>query len=203
MTTEHPPHDASLRPDPATDAVLDAKGLRALAHPLRVQLVSLLRTHGPSTATRLAERLGVGSGVTSYHLRQLGAAGFVEEDPERGNARERWWKAAHRATWFSDKELMDQEPEATAAYLGSIATLHALRTQLALSNMPFMPRPWRHTLGLSDHRLFLTPEETERLKAELREVISRYRTEAPEDAEQVLLVTHFLPEPETLGEDPS
>ncbi|EME98684.1 regulatory protein ArsR, partial [Streptomyces mobaraensis NBRC 13819 = DSM 40847] len=30
--------------------VLDAKGLRALAHPLRVRLVGLLRTHGPSTA---------------------------------------------------------------------------------------------------------------------------------------------------------
>ncbi|MEV1174945.1 hypothetical protein [Nonomuraea sp. NPDC049784] len=32
--------------------VLDATGLRALAHPVRVQLVDLLRKHGPSTATR-------------------------------------------------------------------------------------------------------------------------------------------------------
>lgn len=47
--------------------VLDAKGLRALAHPVRVQLVGLLRKYGPSTATRLAERLGVSSGTASYH----------------------------------------------------------------------------------------------------------------------------------------
>src|SRR5215212_10817955 len=76
--------------------VLDVKGLRALAHPVRVQLVGLLRRFGPSTATRLAERLGVNSGTASYHLRQLGAAGFVEEDTGRGNARERWWRSVHR-----------------------------------------------------------------------------------------------------------
>src|SRR5579863_2837206 len=66
---------------------LDAKGLRALAHPVRVQLVDLLRRHGPSTATQLAERTGLTSGATSYHLRQLAASGFIVEDPDRGNAR--------------------------------------------------------------------------------------------------------------------
>jgi DNA-binding transcriptional ArsR family regulator len=57
---------------------LDAKGLRAMAHPLRVQIIGLLRRHGPSTATGLARRLGVNSGSASYHLRQLADAGFVE-----------------------------------------------------------------------------------------------------------------------------
>lgn len=205
---EPQPTGGPLQPDPETDVVLDAKGLRALAHPVRVQLIGQLRSHGPSTATRLAERMGVGSGVTSYHLRQLGAAGFVEEDTERGNARERWWKAAHRATWFTDKELMEQEPEATETYYGSIATNHALRTQLALNQMRFMPQDWRHSLDLSDWRLRLTPEEALRLKEELRTVLARYRSEspetaaeAPEGAERILLVTHLLPEPDLSDEE--
>ena len=70
---------------------LDPRRLRALAHPLRIQLLSLLRKDGPATATLLAKRLGESSGATSYHLRQLAAYAFVEDDPERSKAgRERW-----------------------------------------------------------------------------------------------------------------
>ncbi len=186
----------------APDAVvLDAKGLRALAHPVRVQLVGELRKYGPSTATRLAERLGVNSGTASYHLRQLGAAGFVEEDAERGNARERWWRSVHRTTWFDDPELADREPEAALAYQQSVAAIYALRTQQALNSLRTMPRAWRGTLDLSDWALRLTPEETVRLYREVAEVIGRYRrdvpesaADAPEGAERVAVITQFLPE---------
>lgn len=213
-----------LGPDPRTDVVLDAKGLRALAHPLRVRLVGLLRTHGPSTATRLAQDLGVGSGVTSYHLRQLAAAGFVAEDGERGNARERWWRAAHERTWLRDRSLYDEEPEATAAFRGSVAGMHALHTQVAIGRAPSMPRPWRDVLETSDWLLRLTPEETAELSAELRAVLARYRrftpalegggggaggadtaSAGPAGAEQVKVVLHILPDPkqEVTGQEPS
>ncbi len=58
--------------------------LRPLAHRLRNRLLGLLRTHGPSAASRLAERVGESSGVTSYHLRQLEQYGFVSEVAGRG-----------------------------------------------------------------------------------------------------------------------
>ena len=63
--------------------------LKALTHPLRVQVLGLLRTHGPATATTLARRLGLTSGALSYHLRQLQRYGFIAEDTERGNERDR------------------------------------------------------------------------------------------------------------------
>ncbi|MFF4362093.1 ArsR/SmtB family transcription factor [Streptomyces sp. NPDC001604] len=190
------------RPQVAADAVvLDAKGLRALAHPVRVHLVGLLRKYGPSTATRLAERLGVNSGTASYHLRQLGAAGFVEEDTERGNARERWWRSVHQMTEFSDRELADREPEATLAYLQSVAAIYTLRAQRTLNELQTMPRAWRDSFDMSDWALRLTPEEAVALRQELRDVIARYRrdtpeaaAEAPEGAERVAVVTHLLPE---------
>ncbi|MGH3309063.1 MAG: helix-turn-helix domain-containing protein [Streptomyces sp.] len=184
--------------------VLDAKGLRALAHPVRVQLVGLLRKHGPSTATRLADRLGLNSGATSYHLRQLDSAGFVEEDTERGNARERWWRSVHRTTQFKDTELAEREPEATLAYLQSVAALYTLRVQRALNEFQTIPRPWRDAFDMSDRPLRLTPEESRSLQEELTSVITRYRLDtpeaaagAPEGAERVSVITLVLPELET------
>ncbi|MBP0450911.1 helix-turn-helix transcriptional regulator [Kitasatospora sp. RG8] len=163
-------------PEPQNDVVvLDAKGLRALAHPVRVQLVGLLRRHGPSTATRLAERMGLTSGATSYHLRQLAAAGFVAEDTERGNARERWWKPLHQMTWFADRDLADEEPEAALSYLRSVVAANALTTQRALNSFETMPREWRHSFDFSDWSLLLTPEEARRLADEVAEVVGRYR----------------------------
>ncbi|NUP00619.1 MAG: helix-turn-helix domain-containing protein [Nonomuraea sp.] len=179
--------------------VLDATGLRALAHPLRVQLVDLLRRHGPSTATRLAERLGVNSGTASYHLRRLGAAGFVEEDAGRGNARERWWRSVHRITRLSDEGLSDQEPEAVLAYMQSIAALYSLRTQRAINEMQAMPPEWRRVFDLSSFAFRLTAEEAGRMHDELMAVAARYRhdvpeQEAPEGAVRVTVIAQVLPE---------
>ncbi|MFF1847658.1 ArsR/SmtB family transcription factor [Streptomyces sp. NPDC058217] len=208
--------DSRERPDgPKAEAdavVLDAKGLRALAHPVRVQLVGMLRKYGPSTATRLAERLGVNSGTASYHLRQLGAAGFVQEDTERGNARERWWRSVHQRTWFNDPNLTDREPEAALAYLQSVAATYSLRTQQTLNELQTMPRAWRDNFDMSNWALLLTPEETAALNQELRDVIARYRSDtpeaaasAPEGAERVGVITHVLPELDapTASADPS
>ncbi|MFF7015077.1 MULTISPECIES: helix-turn-helix domain-containing protein [Streptomyces] len=200
--------DALERPDgPAVEeetVVLDAKGLRALAHPVRVQLVGLLRKYGPSTATRLAERLGVNSGTASYHLRQLGAAGFVEEDTGRGNARERWWRSVHRKTHLSDRQVVDQEPEAALAYLQSVAATYTVRSQQALNGLQTLPDAWRGTFDMSDWALRLTPGEAVALRRELGDVLARYRPDtpeavatAPEGAERVGVITHILPELDT------
>ncbi|QIS09110.1 ArsR/SmtB family transcription factor [Nocardia arthritidis] len=203
--------DASVGPteskSDAATVVLDAKGLRALAHPVRVQVVGLLRKYGPTTATRLAERLGVNSGTASYHLRQLGAAGFVEEDTERGNARERWWRAVYLATRFDDPELVEREPEAVLAYMQSIAAVHSLSAQRTLNEFQTMPRAWQDVFEMSDWALRLTPAEAINLQRDLHNVIDRYRRDAPEvtasapdGAERVSLVVHLLPELDTAAE---
>jgi DNA-binding transcriptional ArsR family regulator len=74
---------------------LSAQSLKGIAHPVRVRLQWLLREN---TATKLAERIGQSSGVTSYHLRQLAHYGFVTDDAALGNGRECWWRAVHRST---------------------------------------------------------------------------------------------------------
>jgi DNA-binding transcriptional ArsR family regulator len=62
----------------------------ALAHPIRFRIWELLR-EGPSTASRLAKRLGESRGSTSYHLRIIARTGIIAEDETRGTRRERWW----------------------------------------------------------------------------------------------------------------
>jgi len=83
------PHEQ--RPRRATRD-LDMESLKALSHPLRVQILDALSVYGPATASGLAERLAESSGATSYHLRQLEKHGFVQEVEGRGTTRERWWE---------------------------------------------------------------------------------------------------------------
>jgi DNA-binding transcriptional ArsR family regulator len=74
------------------DRKLDVESLKALAHPLRVQILDRLSVHGAATASGLADALGESSGATSYHLRQLEKHGFAREVEGRGTGRERWWE---------------------------------------------------------------------------------------------------------------
>ncbi len=69
--------------------------LRALAHPLRLRLLSLL-TAAPASAAELAREVGGTQANASYHLRTLEAAGLVELDSERTvrGGRERRYRLA-------------------------------------------------------------------------------------------------------------
>jgi DNA-binding transcriptional ArsR family regulator len=179
-----------------TRIVLDARSLRALAHPVRVKLLFLLRTGGPSTATLLAARLGLTSGATSYHLRQLGEVGIVVEDTGRGNARERWWRAGHDSTELNDPDLIAREPGAAFDYLRSVAAMNTMIIQESVGLFPALTHPWQEAFSLNDWKLRLTPAEATRLGAELAEVVARYRVDmgdGPPGAAPVTLMVHVLP----------
>src|ERR1700690_1369550 len=69
----------------------DASTLRALTHPIRLQLIELLKVAGPLTATEAGERIGESPTTCSFHLRQLAKYGFVEE-AGGGRGRARPWR---------------------------------------------------------------------------------------------------------------
>jgi DNA-binding transcriptional ArsR family regulator len=176
-----------LEPDPRRDVVLDATTLKALTHPLRPRILSALRLHGPATASRLAAHLGVNTGATSYHVRQLAEAGFVVEASEMGNARDRWWRAAHARTYF---DTHDADQETSAAYLSAVAAGYADNAQRAIAEIATLPPEWEDAGTFSNFTLRLTPRETVALMAELTAVIRSYRphqgtVDAPADARPV------------------
>ena len=150
-----PDESWTTTPQSERDVVLDGPKLRALAHPLRVQLVGILRREGPSTASRLAEKLGLNSGATSYHLRQLASAGLVAEADDLGNKRDRWWRAIFRSTYF-EQSSYESDPEAAMAYLNAIASAYAEHTIEFGYRFPTLPAEWTGSATMSDFRLRLT-----------------------------------------------
>jgi len=184
--------------DPAKDVVLNPRTLRGIAHPMRVRILSSLREDGPATATTLASRLGESSGATSYHLRQLAAHGFVEEDAGRGVGRERWWRSVHRGT-YSDASAYDEESrDLYEQHLLGVAQMHGLRIRDWLEEHATMPEPWRDLGSISGVILRLTADETRELSRRIAEVMVEYRRDeasvpAPPDATRVVVQYQVMP----------
>ena len=55
----------------------ELSGLRVLAHPVRLRMLSLL-TGSALSAMELSRELGISQALASYHLRQLHSAGVIE-----------------------------------------------------------------------------------------------------------------------------
>ena len=164
-------------PDPSSQIALDAPLLRALSHPMRTQIMALLQRFGPSTATRLAERLGVNTGATSYHLRQLAEHGLVVEDAERGNARDRWWRAAYRGTRIDDIDLVRSEPDLLTTYMHNIARENVANLFRFIDELPTLPKSWQQSAGMNNYTLHLTARQLRELMEQLEALVESYRTE--------------------------
>jgi DNA-binding transcriptional ArsR family regulator len=72
--------------------------LKALGHPLRVRVLQTLGEGEDETLTNreLAERLGVDPGHLHFHVRTLLRAGLIELAQERGEGREKPYRAVAR-----------------------------------------------------------------------------------------------------------
>ena len=178
------------------------EGLKALSHPGRLRMLGLLRTEGPATATTLATRLGLNSGATSYHLRQLERHGFVVEDTERGNARDRWWRAAHSFTRIDAADATTPEEHDTYdAYLQAVGVIYAEQLQHSLEERRTLPAPWQDAGNLSDWSLHLTPERAKALVEALHELVEGWEEDSagtPDAAEFRVNINAFV-RPGTLG----
>ncbi len=164
------PEDKSTRP-------LDARMLRALAHPLRMRMIELLQADGPATATGLGKRVGESSGTTSWHLRLLAEAGLVEEDRERGNKRERWWRSTQDSTWMRAADFIG-DPDLAGpldTYLRFMVEQRYAAESRFISELPRWLDEWHDKAAFNDVKLSLTPEEAAAMTREVDAVIARYR----------------------------
>jgi DNA-binding transcriptional ArsR family regulator len=171
MTEDH--RDQASRP-------LDARMLRALAHPLRMRMLELLQADGPATATGLGKRVSESSGTTSWHLRLLAEAGLVEEDSERGNKRERWWRSVQKATRMRAADFVG-DPDLAGpldSYLRSVIEQRYEAESRFVSELPQWMDQWYDKAVFNDARLSLTPEEAAAMSADVEAVVGRYRRDA-------------------------
>lgn len=180
----------------------DPKAMRALAHPLRLQLLGELRLAGPHTVGMLSDRFDDAPGNVSYHLGVLARYGFVVEVPERArDKRERWWAAAHDVTSWEPVDTL-AEPElrsASTELRRAILARYAEALTAYLDFEPQLDREWVKGTSSSDTVLHLTPAELQELRAELEALSARWKDRsepARTDAKPVTLIYHAFRRPE-------
>ncbi len=189
------PETASTTAEPRE---LGVGALRALAHPLRVEIYDILSQYGPQTASSLAERLGESSGATSYHLRALAKHELIREVPERGTARERWWERPRGAVSMTSPEAV-KSPAGRAASQMVISEFYRRRNRqledFIASNMRRDPAEW--SALLSTATIHMTEEQFEQLATEIQELISaaaeRYRDQVGDGARSFTVRTDIYP----------
>jgi Helix-turn-helix domain len=136
----------------------DPRALRALAHPLRISLVGLLRREGPMTATRAGELLGESSGSCSFHLRQLAKYGLVEE-AGGGRGRERPWRATAMFTNWPDVAVEPDQQAASGLLYSVLAERYFEQLMRWLERKPDEPQEWQRAAQFGDTMLYLTADE--------------------------------------------
>jgi len=179
--------------NPYGDVELDAAGMRALAHPVRVRILFELRT-APATATMLSARVGASPSVTSWHLRHLAEHGLVEDAPELGRGRERYWRTVGTGFRYA---VTDQASFAAADALQSALdevtgdVVAHWRRDVA----PTLPADWVALAGSQDTTVQLTTEELASVNQAVEQLLAPYvrRAEKPAGSRSVRIQRHVMP----------
>ena len=149
--------------------ITDPRAMRALAHPLRLDLIEALTVLGPATAAACARHLGSTQALCSFHLRQLAKYGFVEQAADSGDRRERPWR------------LTDVEQSWSSANGPAAEQLDRVFLQREADKMlrwvdraPGEPEEWRRAAFAGGATLPVTPAELGEIAARLRAVLAPY-----------------------------
>lgn len=166
---------------PRTIELRDPRALRAVAHPVRLELVGLLRREGPLTATQAAARLGESPSSCSFHLRQLAKHGLVE-DAGGGRGRERPWRATALFTHWREATGDPDVDAASELLTAVVAERYFERVREWLARRPDEPAEWQQAAPFGDTMIFVTADELARLSAGFTELCEPYldRTTKPE-----------------------
>jgi len=153
---------------------VDGPGLRVLAHPVRARLLAELRGTGPATATSLAAMLRTNTGATSYHLRKLAEVGLVV-DTGTGTGRRRVW-AANPGGSPRPEQADDGGDDDALDWLARDYVQHfSEKAQDWLETRADWPADWQEQVGLEDHLVLVTPAQLASLRAEVHDLLERYR----------------------------
>jgi DNA-binding transcriptional ArsR family regulator len=176
----------------------DPRALRAVAHPLRLRLLGLLRSEGPLTATQAAGRLGESPAACSFHLRQLAKYGLVEE-AGGGRGRERPWRATALFTSWPATPDTPELAAATELLSTVIAERYFDRLMTWLERRSSEPREWQARELFGDVAVHLTPEELGELDRSVQQLIEPYLERItnpalrPKGSRRVMLISLGFP----------
>ncbi|MCQ9130771.1 winged helix-turn-helix domain-containing protein [Streptomyces hilarionis] len=209
------PQERGVSEPAATVELGDLATLKALAQPRRQRMLEHLTLHGPATSATLARALGLNTGSTSYHLRELARYGFVEETveapdsarrpdgrPEPSARRRRWWRAVPGDRRFPPRsrqspamrQVMDELNH--HAYAADVELFERLQRDAPEGD------PWSDAFAHSRSAVRLTLPELREFFEEYIALLNRYKrpeSETPPGARTVLTRLFAHPAPESPG----
>ena len=160
----------------------DPRMMRALAHPVRIAILTHLGLHGPATATECADVAGVSPSACSYHLRALARYRFVEEDPDSAaDGRQRPWRV--RMIAFNIGDVTDDP----AANLASRFLTETLRASMEETRARYVnrqaeyPAEWRKAVGETQDIVHVSPAELDELRKRVTALMDGYRRLDPSE----------------------
>jgi DNA-binding transcriptional ArsR family regulator len=148
--------------------ITDPERIRALAHPLRLELLDYLGDVPEATATECAERTGESVASCSFHLRMLEKYGFIERAEPRG--REKPWRVV--------SNRIDARPDPDVP--GSLTAVRELasvnvareaeRINRFLARADEEPPEWVRAVTITRSSFWATAEEMAQLSRDLQEI---------------------------------
>jgi DNA-binding transcriptional ArsR family regulator len=157
-----------------TRKLTDPLELRALAHPVRIRLLSAIGLRGTLTATEAVEFVGGSPASCAYHLRTLAKYGLIEDAGGR-DRRERPWRLTQSGlSW--DEQASDGEERAVARALSDVVYgewLENIRRYREASDR--YPAAIRAVCGGSEIVLFATPAEVADIQDQIDSVLAPFK----------------------------
>ncbi len=157
----------------AVGELTDPRALRAVAHPTRLKLLSVLRQVGPLTATQAGARIGESPAGCSFHLRQLAKWGLVEEaGGGRGRARP-WQATATQIEW--GVRGPGGEPDEAGDLLTRVVVERWFEETLQwIEQRREETVEWSEAAVLADRMAYVTAAELEELNRQIGALLEPY-----------------------------
>ena len=173
--------------------VTDPHRLRALAHPLRLQLLRLIREHRPVTGARLAQLTGESTASVSYHLSVLRKHGFVEPDPVPGpTRRHKPWRTTYESLRIVSENSGPPSETVEGAILGSMLTETRREQDAYFRGASGLPSGWQDVGTFEMTDLVLTEPEFDELTDAVQAVVTRFRRPPEPGADQARFSVSFI-----------
>jgi DNA-binding transcriptional ArsR family regulator len=156
----------------------DPRILRGLAHPIRLELLSIIGRAGRITAADAARELGISHALTSHHLHQLRKYEFARQ-VDGADRRERPWQIMRTSI---NVDGIEDEPGGSEA----LAMFEQVTVERALEELSrwqdrraSWPPGWRQHSGASRNTVYLTEDELAELIGEFEKLVVHYTDRRP------------------------
>lgn len=152
--------------------VSDPARIRALAHPVRLELLDYLDDEGQATATECAEAIDESVASCSYHLRMLAKHGYIEQVGQQG--REKPWKVVSH----NRSQVIDRDAPGAAHALSAMAGVQVHRQldriQSWLQRAPQLPIDDIDVSTISGSSFYATYDEIRQFREDLWQLSRRF-----------------------------